>query len=58
MDTLGAGDTYNAGLIHTLANGGTVTQALSNATRLAGHKVGQRGLDGLDISILQSEGDN
>ncbi|TVQ70383.1 MAG: carbohydrate kinase, partial [Chromatiaceae bacterium] len=58
IDTLGAGDTFNAGLIHTLANGGTVPQALASATRLAGHKVGRRGLDGLDISILQKDEDN
>ncbi|WP_018954825.1 PfkB family carbohydrate kinase [Thioalkalivibrio sulfidiphilus] len=47
VDTLGAGDTFNAGLIHGLASGRTVPEALDFAVRLAGRKVGQAGLDGL-----------
>lgn len=46
-DTLAAGDTFNAGVIHGLVSGLTVHQALEFASRLAGHKVGQQGLEGL-----------
>ena len=46
VDTLGAGDTFNAGLIHAMARGATVPEALCVATRLAGRKVAQAGLDG------------
>lgn len=49
VDTLGAGDTFNAGLIHGLASGRTVPEALDFAVRLAGRKVGQAGLDGLGV---------
>ncbi|RKZ97214.1 MAG: ketohexokinase [Gammaproteobacteria bacterium] len=43
IDTLGAGDTFNAGLIHSLLNKHTLQQALNNACQLAGHKCGQQG---------------
>lgn len=49
VDTLGAGDTFNAGFIHGLATGRTVPEALDIAVRLAGRKVGQAGLDGLGV---------
>jgi len=43
VDTLGAGDTFNAGLIHSLIEHYEPQQALSNACQLAGHKCGQYG---------------
>lgn len=42
-DTLGAGDTFNAGLIAALANGAALAQALQAGCRLAGHKCGIEG---------------
>ena len=47
VDTLGAGDVFNAGVIHGLVTGQGVTQALALACRLAGKKCGQWGFDGL-----------
>ncbi|MDD3517215.1 MAG: PfkB family carbohydrate kinase [Chromatiales bacterium] len=47
VDTLGAGDCFNAGLIDALISGRTLDEALDRACRLAGRKVGQMGLDGL-----------
>ncbi|MGK0673515.1 MAG: PfkB family carbohydrate kinase [Halothiobacillaceae bacterium] len=47
VDTLGAGDTFNAGLIHAMLSGRAFRHALEDACRLAGRKVGQVGLDGL-----------
>lgn len=47
VDTLGAGDTFNAGLIHAMASGRALSLALDDACRLAGRKVGQIGLEGL-----------
>jgi ketohexokinase len=43
VDTVGAGDAFNAGLIHALLAGQEVDKALKYACRLAGKKVGQRG---------------
>lgn len=51
-DTLGAGDTFNAGLIAALASGHPLGAALTMACRLAGHKVGQAGFTGLDANHL------
>lgn len=53
VDTVGAGDVFNAGMIHGLANGDSVAQSLVAATRLAGRKVGQTG-----FSALASENDS
>jgi len=47
IDTLGAGDTFNAGFIHSLVNHIAPQQALINACQLAGHKCGQYGFSNL-----------
>lgn len=45
VDTLGAGDTFNAGLIGHLAEGEALDAALRAACELAGRKCGIRGLN-------------
>ena len=47
VDTLGAGDVFNAGLIDALGKGEAPSRALERANQLAGHKCGRQGLDGL-----------
>ena len=47
VDTLGAGDTFNAGIIHSLSRGRSVSEALQYACKLAGTKCGMVGFDGL-----------
>jgi ketohexokinase len=49
-DTLGAGDVFNAALIDGLLAGLDTRDLLVRASRLAGHKCGRRGLDGLVAS--------
>lgn len=46
-DSLGAGDTFNAGLIHALISGEPPEQALARAVRLAERKLQREGLDHL-----------
>lgn len=46
-DSLGAGDTFNAGLIHALISGEPPAQALERAVRLAERKLQRAGLDRL-----------
>ncbi|MEQ6340241.1 MAG: PfkB family carbohydrate kinase [Gammaproteobacteria bacterium] len=45
IDTLGAGDTFNAGIIHARLNGFTWEHALRFACELAGKKCGRVGFD-------------
>jgi ketohexokinase len=47
QDSLGAGDSFNAGLVHALVSGEPPQQALASAVRLAERKLSQQGLDGL-----------
>lgn len=47
VDTLGAGDTFNAAVIYTLANGGGLQEALTFGCRVAGWKCGRHGYDGI-----------
>jgi ketohexokinase len=47
VDTLGAGDTFNAGVIDARVRGESLQAALSAGCRLAGRKCGQEGLAGL-----------
>jgi len=47
VDTLGAGDTFNAGIISGYLEDLPVEALLARACRLAGNKCGQDGLDGL-----------
>ena len=47
VDTLGAGDTLNAGMIDGLVRGFQAADALAQAVALAGLKCGQTGFDGL-----------
>lgn len=51
VDTVGAGDVFNAGMIHALARGLGTAAALREATRLAGRKVG-----GLGFAALRQDG--
>ncbi|WP_455385956.1 PfkB family carbohydrate kinase [Acidihalobacter prosperus] len=44
VDTLGAGDTFNAGIIDALCAGAMLEEALAHANRLAGLKVAREGL--------------
>ncbi|XP_039971383.1 ketohexokinase isoform X2 [Xiphias gladius] len=43
VDTLGAGDTFNAAVIYTLSNGGRLQDALTFGCRVAGRKCGFHG---------------
>ena len=45
VDTLGAGDTFNAGLIHSLSQNQTLEEAVGYANTLAAQKCQQTGLD-------------
>lgn len=47
VDSLGAGDVFNAGILHGLLQGEPISQILAFATRLAGRKCGQSGFEGL-----------
>ncbi len=47
IDSLGAGDTFNAGMIHNLLQNQPLGQALQNSCRLAGLKCSQQGFAGL-----------
>ncbi|WP_217161034.1 PfkB family carbohydrate kinase [Thiocystis violascens] len=47
VDTLGAGDCFNAGVIDGLLRGLPPGEAVARAVRLAGYKCGRYGLDGL-----------
>lgn len=47
VDTVGAGDVFNAGIIDGLLRGLGLDKALEQATALAGKKCGQYGLDNL-----------
>lgn len=47
LDTLAAGDTFNAGIIHTISSGATLREAVEHACQLAGKKVGQTGIEDL-----------
>jgi ketohexokinase len=49
VDTLGAGDTFNAGIISGYLDGLDTDATLARACRLAGRKCGQAGFDGLAV---------
>ena len=47
VDTIGAGDTFNAGLIHAMLSGFSAQDTLQFACKLAGTKCGQHGFENL-----------
>mgnify|MGYP000007604311 CR=1 FL=1 len=47
VETLGAGDVFNAGVIHGVLHGWELPEVLATAVRLAGRKCGQEGIEGL-----------
>jgi len=53
VETLGAGDTFNAGFIAALINKKNSRQALKFACKLAAHKCRQIGFDGLKIPAYE-----
>ena len=57
VDTLGAGDTFNAAMIDAALRGKSLLASLERACRLAGAKCGQVGFHGLDRSRM-SDGDD
>lgn len=54
VDTLGAGDTFNAGLILAMLEGRPLDTALRNACELAGRKVGQTGFANLNRQGMET----
>ncbi len=54
VDTLGAGDTFNAGIIDGLVRGGGLEHALIEANKLAGRKCGFVGFEGLRPKTIGS----
>ena len=53
VDTVGAGDTFNAALIFQVAGGNAdVASTLRFACAVAGRKVGQRGFAGLSRDVV------
>lgn len=51
VDSIGAGDVFNAAAIDGLLRGLSLPELLSHANRIAGHKCGRRGFDGLIASV-------
>ncbi|WP_018880014.1 MULTISPECIES: PfkB family carbohydrate kinase [unclassified Thioalkalivibrio] len=51
VDSVGAGDAFNAGLIDALVSGTPPEQALYAAVRLAERKLAQRGFEGLAAAV-------
>jgi len=51
VDTLGAGDTFNAGIISACLDGLDAEASLARACRLAGKKCGQSGFDNLGAAL-------
>ncbi|XP_026142221.1 ketohexokinase-like isoform X2 [Carassius auratus] len=47
VDTLGAGDTFNASVLYSLSNGGSLQDALTFGCQIAGKKCGIHGYDGI-----------
>ena len=47
IDTIGAGDTFNATVVACLSQGKNLAQSLDIGCKVAGAKVGQIGYDGL-----------
>jgi len=50
IDTIGAGDVFNAGVIDARIRGGDADAALAAAVALAGRKCGLPGLDGVGLT--------
>ncbi|XP_036957883.1 ketohexokinase isoform X4 [Acanthopagrus latus] len=54
VDTLGAGDTFNAAVIYTLSNGGSLHEALTFGCRVAGRKCGFHGYDNISENFTDN----
>ena len=55
VDTLGAGDVFNAAMVQALSSGRTVEQAVQEAVNLASSQCAREGLDLVDAHVSGSE---